>query len=197
MWIKNSLGLCSILIGGVAYASYFRQMFKKGGVEPHPFSWLPWGLINLVAYLAQRTQHGGPGTWVTLFTACVCLAIAVVTLLKYGLHPSLGDWLCLGAAVSVFVIYLRTKDPDAAAILASVTNAAIFAPTLMKGWAQPYGDSAASFALNGAKFALSIPALATHTMATLFFPWTLVLLNFSVTAVLLLRRRTVVDPRAL
>src|SRR5579871_5242774 len=141
MWIRNALGAISILTGAVAYASYFRQIFRKGGVEPHPFSWLPWGLINLVAYLAQRSQHGGAGTWVTLFTAWVCLAIALVTLLKYGLRASPVDWLCLTAAVLVFGIYLRTKDPAVAAILASATNAAIFAPTLMKSWRQPHSDS--------------------------------------------------------
>jgi hypothetical protein len=197
MWIKNALAVISILTGAVAYASYFRQIFGERGVEPHPFSWLPWGLINLVGYLAQRTQHGGPGAWVTLFTACVCLVIALVTLLKYGLQASPGDWLCLSAAFLVFAIYLRTKNPDVAAILASVTNAAIFVPTLVKGWRQPYADSASSFALNGIKYALSIPALASYTLATLLFPFTVVILSLSVTVVLMMRRRSALPyPRA-
>ncbi len=189
MWVKDALGVISIVVGLVAYARYFWQIFKDSGVEPHPFSWLPWGLINLVAYLGQRTQHGGPGAWVTLVTACACIAIAAVTLVKYGLHPSRGDWLCLGAGVLVFAIYLRTKDPEVAAILASVTNTALFAPTLMKSWRQPYSDSAGSFALNGIKFAVSIPALASWSLATLLFPCVVVMLNFSVTTVLMMRRR--------
>jgi hypothetical protein len=151
------------------------------------------GLINLVGYLGQRTQHGGPGSWVTLLTACVCVVIAAVTVVKYGLHPSRGDWLCLSAAVTVFAIYLRTKDPVVAAILASVTNTALFIPTLMKSWRQPDRESAGSFALNGAKFAVSIPALASWSLSTLLYPSIVTMLNFSVTAVVLIRRSVKIE----
>jgi hypothetical protein len=43
MSVQNALGLLSIAIAVVAYARYFQQIFSKSGVEPHPFSWLPWG----------------------------------------------------------------------------------------------------------------------------------------------------------
>ncbi len=57
------------------------------------------------------------------------------------------------------------------------------------GWRHPRKDSVTSFALNEAKFVPSLMAMDPLSIATSFYPATLLVLNAAVSIMLLLRRR--------
>lgn len=186
---KDTLGALSVGIMAAAYAIYLWQTVKKGGVQPHPFSWLLWGLVTAVVYLVQRAQNGGAGSWVTGLTAAVCFIIGSLSLLKHKWRFSWFDWFSLGTGLAVFGFYLLAQDPTQSAVLATITDVMGYGSTIKKGWAQPHKDSATSFALNGIKFIPALFALDSYSLATWLYPATLVAVNGAVAVMLLVRRR--------
>ena len=188
---NTALGALSVVIGGVAYGIYITQTLRKGGVQPHPFSWILWALVTGVAYLVQRAQGGGPGSWVTAFTAVVCLMIGILTLFKYKWLFSRFDWFSLGMGLAVLIFYVVQKEPTQSAVYATVTDVIGYAPTIRKGWLEPHSDSITSFTLNSAKFVPSLLALEAYSVATWLYPATLVIVNGGVALLLFVRRRQI------
>ena len=174
---KTGLGALSFAIGVVAYGIYFWQITKKGGVQPHPFSWFLFGLVTIVAFLAQRQRGAGAGSWITGLSAVVCLIIGALSLPKHRWRFRGFDWLSLGTGLGVFMFYLVAKEPTSSAILATATDVVGFAPTLKKGWIEPRRDSATSFALNGIKFVPAVFAVQSYSLASCLFPTSVALRN--------------------
>lgn len=186
---KSAMGSLSVVIMLIAYSIYLWQTSQKGAVEPHPFSWLLWGLVTGVAYLVQVTQGGGSGSWVVGLTSLICFLIGSFSLLRHRWRFSWFDWLSLGTGLLVFGYYLLSRSPTLSAVLATATDVVGYASTIRKGWEEPHKDSATSFALNSVKFIPALFALESYSVATWLYPATLVIVNAGVATMLLLRRR--------
>ena len=199
----TALGALSVLIGAVAYAIYITKTLRESGVQPHPFSWLLWFLVTLVAFLVQRGQGGEAGSWVTGFTAIVCLIISLLTFLKNEWDFSWFDWFCIVAGILVVGVYFAglyvpgfhlagfyfaIGNPAWSAVAATAADVIGYGPTITKGWTDPNKDSVTSFGLNGLKFFVAYFALGSYSLATWLYPITICVLNSSVAAMLLLRR---------
>ena len=185
---KIILGFLTIVIALVSYGIYFRNIFL-GKTKPHAFSWFIWAVLSGIVFFAQVVENAGPGAWITGFTAVVCFIISVVASFKTEEQFSVFDWTSLTCALAALILWRFTKDPGLAVGLISLTYALGFLPTFAKGYRKPYEETATTFALNALKFAVSILALATFSLATWLYPVTLVLLNGIFAAMLLLRRK--------
>jgi hypothetical protein len=189
MLFKHAMGVLSVVIMFIAYAIYIWQTARAEGVRPHPFSWFLWGLVTGVAYLVQRAQGGGAGSWVVGLTAIICLGIGGLSFLKHRWHFPPIDWMYLVAGFVVFGYYLVSKNPTQAAVLATATDVIGYGSTIRKGWSEPDEDSATSFALNSAKFVPALFALESYSLATWLYPATLVVVNGFVAMMLVVRRQ--------
>jgi len=187
--LQQLLGAFAVAIGCVAYAIYLWRTAKQGGISPHPFSWLLWGLVTTVAALVQKATGAGPGLWVTAFTAVVCFVIGTLTLLKNRWVFTTFDWLSLAVGMAVLVFYVFATNPTASALLATATDVVGYSSTIRKGWMTPRTDSATSFALNSIKFIPALFALNSYSIATSLYPATLVVVNGGVALMLVIRRR--------
>jgi hypothetical protein len=188
---KTALGLLSIGIGAAAYTVYIGQTAKKKGVQPHPLSWILWGLVTGVAYLVQRERGGAAGSWVTGFTSCVCFLIGGLSLAKRTWRFSRFDKVSIWFGLGVLLFYVLSRNPTHSAILATIVDVVGYLPTVKKAWIEPYKDSATSFSLNSVKFVPALLALQSYSVATWLYPVTLVVVNGGVATLLLVRRRTV------
>jgi hypothetical protein len=192
MLTKPALGAASIVISIVAYTRYLRRTAEKGGIRPHPYSWLPWGLVSAVAFCVQLTQGGGLwGSLVTGLTAVACFAIVLLTLSRHDRQFDGFDRLLLLLAFGALILYLyyflRAKNPTLSAVLATVTDVLGYGPTIKKGWRAPDTDDAPSFFLNGLKFIPAYFALESYSVATWLYPTTLAVVNGGVWVMLLVR----------
>lgn len=197
---KPACGVASVIISIAAYTRYLRRTSEEGGIQPHPFSWLPWGLVSTVAFLVQLTQGGGWwGSMVTGITAAACFAIVFQTFRKHDWQFDRFDQFLLALSVGALIIYaycyLWGKDPTWSAVLATLTDVLGYAPTIRKGWVAPDTDDARSFLWNGIKFVPAVLALGSYSLATVLYPATLVVVNCGVWAMLLIRGRTVLRRR--
>jgi hypothetical protein len=190
-WHKPLLGAFSVAIGVVAYGIYIWQTAKNEGIRPHPLSWLLWAFVSTVATLAQQTKGAGPGTWVTAFTAVVCLIIGLLTLSKYEWRFSRSERISFATGVVAVGFFVFAKNPTAAAIFATIADVLGYDSTIKKGWVAPQTDSATSFLLNSVKFIPALLALDAYSVATWLYPATLVIVNSGVAIMLLARRRNI------
>jgi hypothetical protein len=190
MDFKTSMGVLSVIIMVLAYTVYLWQASRPGeGVQPHPFSWLLWGLVTGVAYLVQAATGGGAGSWVSGLTAATCILIGGISLRRHQWTFSAFDWIALGAGLVALMFYLLAKNMVLAAVLATLADAIGYGSTIKRGWVRPYNDSVSSFALNSAKFVPAICALKSYSVTTWIYPSTLVFMNGAVAAMLVLRRQ--------
>ena len=75
---KDFMGALAVAITLVAYGIYVWQTLR-GEARPHPLSWLIFGILTGTAYLVQRDEAAGPGSWVMGITAAVCLLLCLMS----------------------------------------------------------------------------------------------------------------------
>ncbi len=75
---KDFMGALAVAITLVAYGIYVWQTLR-GEARPHPLSWLIFGILTGTAYLVQRDEAAGAGSWVMGVTAVVCLLLCLMS----------------------------------------------------------------------------------------------------------------------
>ena len=56
------MGALAVVITLAACGIYVWQTLR-GEARPHPLSWLIFGILTGTAYLVQRDEAAGPGSW--------------------------------------------------------------------------------------------------------------------------------------
>jgi len=187
---REFLGGVAVFLGFLGYVFYV-QGILAGKIRPHAFSWFIWAILTTIAFGAQVVEGGGPGAWVTGFTAAASYIFAVV-----GLRTSSRsliaktDWFFfIGALLAIPPWYL-TGDPFWSVIIITVIDAVAFAPTFRKAYTHPESENTSTYALSGIKFIFAIVALETFSVTTVLYPASLVLANLVFVAMLVWRRKT-------
>jgi hypothetical protein len=187
--LQDILGIIAILLGVVAYAFYIRGIVQ-GKVKPHAFSWGVWGLLTGIAFLAQLAGGGGPGAWVTGFTAICSFAFVIVGLTKSSrVYINKSDWVFLAVALATIPIWYFSGDPLWSVLIITITDACAFIPTFRKAYNHPDTENARTYALSGIKFVPGLFALQTFSVTTALYPASLVLMNLLFVVMLLWRRK--------
>jgi len=184
---KDAMGALAVVITLAAYGIYVWQTLR-GEARPHPLSWLIFGILTATAYLVQRDEAAGPGSWVMGVTAIVCLLLCLMSFWRGERTFPWYEWAFLVAAAVIFVFYLWSRQPTIAAVLAALVNMLGFGPTVTKAWQRPHSDSITTFALNSIKFIPAFFAMDNLTIATCVMPAALVVANAAVALIIYARR---------
>lgn len=188
MSLSVFLGALSIVVGVIGYAPYLWSMFK-GNNKPHVFSWVVWSLISFIAFFIQIKNGAGPGSWVVLFSSCLCIVVALYSL-KYSRLTIVGiDWLYFTGALLALLCWLVLDQPFLATICIILTDAFGFAPTFRKAWSAPHDESITVYVSSAIKFIIAIFALTQVSFLTIAYPLYLVIANTAFTIFTLWRRR--------
>jgi hypothetical protein len=187
---RNALGIVSVVMAIVAAVIYVLQTLR-GEIRPHPLSWFLFGILSATGYWVQRDQGANQGSWTLLAMTIICFLFVAASVARGERSFSWREWAFAIAGGAVFVLYLFTKEANAAAALTTVVDALGYGPTFVRGWSHPKKDSITSFALNSAKFVPSLMAMDPISFATCSYPATLLVLNAAVTIMLVMRRRVV------
>jgi chromate transport protein ChrA len=170
------LGLLATIIGLASYVAYFRDIFANK-TKPHVFTWLIWGILTAVAFVAQLVANGGPGAWVNGTSAIICLIVAALGL-KYGkknIKPV--DILCLILALVAILWWIFTNDPLFSVILVTIADILGFIPTFRKAYYRPHEETISTYLLSSTKYVISLFALTSFTAITAIFPFYLIFAN--------------------
>jgi len=188
--LQSLLGAAATIIGIVGYIPYFWNIFL-GKTKPHAFSWLVWTVLTGIAFAAQLSENAGAGAWVTGATVIACFLIFVLALIKgQKTFPSF-NWVSLVVAGISLLLWRLTNDPTLSIIMIAIVDAVGYLPTFRKGYRRPNDETATTFALSSLKFIPALFALETHSIATWFYPASLVLMNGAFVVMLLIRRQQI------
>jgi hypothetical protein len=172
-----------------AFAPYVLGILR-GGVRPHVFSWVIWGLTTAVVFFAQWQAGGGTGAWATALSAAITFYIAWLALRRRGDRSiTRSDWAFFAGALAALPLWAVTRDPTAAVVVLTAVDLLGFAPTVRVAWRDPWRESALFYAAFALRNAVAVPALETYSLATLLFPVAVGLACAVVVALLLFRRR--------
>ena len=182
------LGLAATAIAVCSYIPYFRDIFRRK-TKPHAFSWLIWGLLMLIGFAGQLSDHAGPGAWVIGFSAAACLSIFVLSLRFGEKEITKGDWWCLACAIGALPLWIATSTPLWSMIVITIIDILGFIPTFRKSYHRPNQETVSVYALGTVKHAFGIAALETFSVVTALYPLSLLLANAGLTALIISRRK--------
>lgn len=186
------LGIIATVISIIGYIPYFIDMFK-GKTKPHAFSWLVWGVLTWIGFLAQIQNGGGAGSWVTGVTAVFCLIIFVFALFKGEKNITKSDWISLGMAGVIMVLWFIIELPVLSIVLVAMIDALGIYPTVRKTYLKPYEETLSTYALGGLKWGIGIIALESFSILTVLYPASLVIMNWGFVGMVLVRRKAMLE----
>lgn len=185
--VRIFLGIFATLLAIISYIPYVRDIFL-GKTKPHSFSWLIWGILMTVGFAGQLSDNGGPGAWVIGFSAVISFSIFGLSL-KYGeKNISKLDWICLISAVTAIPLWLITSTPVWSMILITLIDFLGFVPTWNKSISKPEDETLSLYVVGTIKHSIGIAALASFTLVTLLYPFSLVITNAALAILISVRR---------
>ncbi|MDO8558122.1 MAG: hypothetical protein Q7S09_02955 [bacterium] len=184
---KIILGAIATLVAFVSYIPYFRDVFL-GTTKPHAFTWLVWGTLSSIGCAGQLAGGGGPGAWVTGFSAFVNFIIFFFALKQSKKNILPIDWASLLGAAMALVLWFITKSPLLSIVLVTIIDALGFVPTFRKSFTKPHEETLLTFFLSVVKFAIGLVALKQFSLVTALYPSYLVLANAIFVLMLVIRR---------
>ena len=185
---KYILGIIATIIALISYIPYLITILQ-GTTKPHGFSWFVFGILMAIAYAAQVTDNGGAGAWVTGFSALVCFLIAGLAVFKGTFTPTKSDWSALIGSLLAIPLWLLTDNPLYAVLLITVIDILAFYPTFRKAYFHPNEELLFTYLLSGIKFLIGFAALENFTFITVFYPASLILMNWLFIGMVMWRRR--------
>ena len=187
MTLKDLLGLLSAFLAVVSYVPYLRSIFVAN-TRPRAFTWLVWGSVMAIAFLAQWSDRAGAGSWGTGLSAAFCLGIGIIALFRGETHITRGDWIPFLTTVLAIPLWAVTSDPLWSVLLVTAIDAIAYYPTFRKSYAKPDEELAFKYVLTVVRYLLSLLALEHYTVVTSIYQVVSIFMEAGVVILLLWRR---------
>ncbi|MGA2664051.1 MAG: hypothetical protein ABSF83_03820 [Nitrososphaerales archaeon] len=188
MEYQTILGTISAVLVLVGFLSYFKEALF-GGAKAHAFSWLIWGVLNAIVFLASTSKGAGAGAWAVGASGGLNFIIFGIALFKGEKEITLSDKACLLAALLGIAVWVITTDPLWSVIVLTVVDMVGFIPTYRKAYKRPAEESVTMFILTCTSYFISLFALQTVNLVTFLYPASLVVTDAIFVLLVLYRRR--------
>lgn len=187
-WREILAGL-AVGIALFSYAKYIMSIFAWK-TEPHIFSWGIWAFTTGIAFFAQVAGGGWWGSAQNAVTFLVCIFIALLAL-KYGQKWKFHtlDWWSLFLSFVAIALWMLTKNPFYGSLFAMLADAIGYIPTFRKVWYKPESEPSGYYFLMNMKHGLSLLALSIYTWTTMIFSASVILINFTLIALQIIRKK--------
>jgi chromate transport protein ChrA len=182
--MKETIGVIAVLLSIIGHLPYIADILK-GKTKPHIFTWIVWAVVTLIAFFGQWQKGGGAGSWTTAVTGVITILIAILALRNGSKEITKSDTLAFSVALLSIIPWYFTKDPTFSIIIITLIDVFAFFPTVRKTLNDPDSETLITYALNFLRHGLSVLALANYNIATTLYPFTLLLMNLVMTAIIL------------
>lgn len=167
---KELLGAVAIGLTFIAFLPYIRSILQNK-TKPHVFSWIIWGSVTFVVFLAQLADKGGAGAWPIGVSGMITIYVAFLAYMKKSdSSVTRIDWIFLTIALASLPIWYLTSDPLWAVVILTVVDLMGFGPTLRKAYFYPYDEQLVFYVIITLRNLVSIMALAHYSVTTILFP---------------------------
>jgi hypothetical protein len=158
-----------------------------GKTKPNRVTFFLWGAAPLVAYFAQRTEHGGPQIGYTLLIAVVPLIILSASFVNKQAYWALSAFdLTCGILSVIALIFLVVSNNGFIALIISIV-ADFFAalPTIIKSYHYPETETTITYVLEVIGSVLVLLTIKHFIFIDYSFAAYVLLLNMSIGYLLL------------
>lgn len=188
MPVKELLSLLGMFLAVYCLVPYYKGIFARTN-KPHIYSWIIFTIVTGIATAVQFTEDAGPGKWVMALNSFMCLTIILLSL-RYGEKDiKRSDGVALILALTTIPVWLLTRNPLWAVLMAMAIEVFAYYPTLRKSWNKPREEVAQTWFIGGVMFMVSVMALEKVSFVTAAYPGFVALMNFMMVIILLWRRR--------
>lgn len=188
MEIKTFLGILAVVVELVSYGIYFLGIWK-GKTKPHAFTWLAWGFLNTIVFLATLAAGGEAGSWILAVNAILCLVISLIGLKQKNTNYDKYDWIALSGALFGAILWIITKNPLYAVVLVVISDSIGAIPTFRKAYRLPFEENLPSFTIGVSYYLIAIFALEKLSVTTLLFPVVIALTDAALVILISVRRK--------
>jgi hypothetical protein len=161
------VGAAMASIGGLQYL----YETLRGTARPNRVSWLLWGVLPGIVFVAQRIQGVESVSWVTFAAGLPPLLVVAASFFNPNAYwkTSPFDYACLVVALIGLGLWFATDDPNTAILLTIVADLAAGLPTVLKAFRYPATESWRAFALATTGFVVSLLAIHDWTFQNYAF----------------------------
>lgn len=186
--LKILFAILSIICGLTAFLPYVFDIFRLK-TKPHIFTWIIWFLTQSTATYA--IFHGGGGIGgLELLMGTVLQLVVILFSLKYGIKDvTKSDAAVLIIALAAIVIWWQLNQPILSVFMVSAIDASGYIPTFRKSYKNPWSETLKTFFLFALSDMFSILALKEYNFLTMTYLLTILVLNISIVAFCLSRRK--------
>lgn len=163
------------LLSGMAYLG----ATLKGKAKPNPVSWLLWGVIPIIIFIAELQAGVGLIAIVTLAIGLSPLMVFFAAIYKNPRSFKLGGFnlLCVLIATLGIIVWANTETPELAISVLILADIAGALPTLKKVWRKPKSEFPPSFIISSVSVTIALLALQEWSFAAVAYPIYVLLIN--------------------
>ena len=149
------------LIGaGIASLGGLYYLYETiiGKAKPNRVTWLLWGLLPAIIFIAQRTEGVGDLSWVTFATALPPLLVVIASFFNKKAYWKTApiDYVLMAVALLGLALWFFTSDPNIAILFSVIADFAAGVPTIIKAWRHPKTESWKAYAISSVGFLVSL-----------------------------------------
>ncbi len=185
---KSIVAVIAALLAVAGNVPYVRDILR-GSVTPHAYTWFVWSLVSGITLAGQLIKGAGVGALPTAVSELFTILIFLLSL-RYGFNGATKtDSIFLILALLALVPWAITRDPTLSVVIAVSIDLIAFVPTFRKAWEQPTTEGAMLYGMNVLRHALALFSLQAYNIATTLHSVAMIIVNVSMTVLLIARRR--------
>lgn len=152
------------IIGAIiASAGGFYYLYETiaGTTKPNRITWLLWGLLPMITFVAQRVQGVEGLSWASFtagFTPLLVVAASFLNKKAYWKTQPL-DYALMGAAMVGIILWAITKEPNLAILFALLADLLASIPTIIKSLKHPETESWVAYTISTVGFGIAVMAI--------------------------------------
>ncbi|MDQ5950114.1 MAG: hypothetical protein QG585_54 [Patescibacteria group bacterium] len=186
---KTILTVVASAVSIIVYVPYIKDIFL-GKTKPHIFSWIMWGLLTGISFVAQIKEGAGFGSLTAGIASVLTLVVIILSIKRGEKNITKIDWFCLSGALIGILLWIITKNPLYSIILISIIDTIAFIPTVRKSLKKPYEETLSVYIAYTFIWIIAIISFDQITVTTALYPATLVLTNALFAILLIVKRKS-------
>ncbi len=187
--LPESFAMIGAIVGSLGGFYYLYETIV-GKTQPNRITWLLWGILPMIIFVAQRAQDVKGLSWASFaagFTPLLIVAASFFNKKAYW-KTEPRDYYLMAAAIIGIVLWAMTDKPNLAILFSLLADMLAGLPTLIKSYRHPHSESWVAYAVSALGFGISFLSIQAHTFENTAFVAYLFILNGTV-AVLASRSR--------